>query len=88
MANRKEPTMKLTSLIWVLALASAIVACNSGVPIECSPGEVVDLDDDSPTYGRCIPAEDSTAASVVDSAAADGATKGPCTMDADAGCTP
>jgi hypothetical protein len=33
MAKRKEPTMKLTNLIWVLALAGAAVACNSGPPI-------------------------------------------------------
>jgi hypothetical protein len=33
MAMRKEPTMKLTNLIWVLALAGAVAACNSGPPI-------------------------------------------------------
>jgi len=30
---RKGPTMKLTNLIWVLALAGSIMACNSGPPI-------------------------------------------------------
>jgi len=29
---RKGPTMKLTNLIWVLALAGAVVGCNSGSP--------------------------------------------------------
>jgi hypothetical protein len=33
MANGKEPTMKPTNLIWVLALAGAMTACNSGPPI-------------------------------------------------------
>jgi hypothetical protein len=33
MAKRKEPTMKPNHLIWVLALAGAAVACNSGPPI-------------------------------------------------------
>ena len=33
MAMRKEPTMKLTNLIWVLTLAGVVVACNSGPPI-------------------------------------------------------
>jgi hypothetical protein len=33
MAKRKEPTMKPKNLIWVLALAGAAMACNSGSPI-------------------------------------------------------
>jgi hypothetical protein len=37
MAKRKEPTMKLTNLIWVLALAGAMAACNSGPPITNAP---------------------------------------------------
>ena len=33
MAKRKVPTMKPINLIWVLALAGVVVACNSGPPI-------------------------------------------------------
>jgi hypothetical protein len=48
MAKGKEPTMKLTNLIWVLAMAGMIAACNSGPPVEgCKPGEIVNFD------GRC-----------------------------------
>jgi hypothetical protein len=43
--------MKLTNLVWVLALAGAVAACNSGPPIECNVrGETVDVD-----TGRCEP---------------------------------
>jgi hypothetical protein len=48
MAKGKEPTMKLTNLIWVLAMAGMIAACNSGLPVQgCRPGELVNID------GRC-----------------------------------
>ena len=37
--------MKLINLIWVLALAGSVAACNSGPPIQgCSPGEVINAD--------------------------------------------
>ena len=40
--------MKLTNLIWVLALAGSVAACNSGPPVQgCKPGQVVNSD------GRC-----------------------------------
>jgi len=75
--------MKVTNLIWVLALASALVACNSGPPVQgCDAGEIIDLDGSSPTYGQCIPDDTGDAASKGD------ATEGACTNDADAGCTP
>jgi len=34
---RKEPTMKLTNLLWVLALAGSVAACNSGSAITGTP---------------------------------------------------
>lgn len=40
--------MKLTNLIWVLALAGSVAACNSGPPVQgCAPGEIINSD------GRC-----------------------------------
>ena len=42
MAKGKEPTMKLTNLFWVLALAGATAACNSGPAVDgCGPGATV-----------------------------------------------
>jgi len=78
--------MKLTALIWVLALAGAASACNSGPPINCSRGEHVDDMLGSETFGRCVPNEpeaSESAAGLVGSAG-----EGGCADGADAGCDP
>ena len=78
--------MKLTALIWVLALAGAASACNSGPPINCGRGEHVDETLGSETFGRCVPNEPEaaeSAAGLVDYAGAGG-----CADGADAGCSP
>jgi len=78
--------MKLTALIWVLALAGTAVACNSGPPINCGRGERVDDTPGSPTFGRCVPAEAEAAESA--DGLVDSAGEGGCADGADAGCDP
>ena len=78
--------MKLTALIWVLALAGTMAACNSGPPINCKAGEHVDDNPLSETYGRCV--ENTSAAAESAASLVDSAEEGTCANDADAGCSP
>ena len=67
--------MKLTNLIWVLALAGSVAACNSGPPVQgCAPGEIVSGD------GRCESEGGGTGGSNGGGGASG---EGACTNDAD-----
>jgi hypothetical protein len=80
MAKGKEPTMKLSSLIWVLGLAGVIAACNTGAPITgCKPGEIVNLD------GRCKKIDTGTGGTggAGGAGGGGGSVGGECTNDAD-----
>ncbi|MGB8330105.1 MAG: hypothetical protein WCE62_08240 [Polyangiales bacterium] len=71
--------MKLTNLFWVLGLASATAACNSGPPVEgCPVGQRVDINS-----GLCTRITGTGGTGGGGTGGTGGITEGECTNDAD-----